>query len=137
MSIDIDYETGLLWQDTQHQEWIAFYDELKKAIQDKQDHQIFDKMISFLVMYVNHHFGLEQEYMNKYQYPENKFHTEEHRLYIMHLKDFHGKYREYSEDACLKMVEKMTNWIYSHILENDKKLGTFILEKERNWIAPN
>ncbi|MFH2091258.1 MAG: hemerythrin family protein [Pseudomonadota bacterium] len=135
MSIDFDYQTGLLWQDTQHEEWINSYIELKKAMEDKQDQALFEKLISFLVMYVNHHFNLEQEYMTHYDYPEKKFHMEDHRLYILRLKDFREKYRGYSETAALKIIEEMTNWIYSHILENDKKLGYFILEKERNWIV--
>ena len=132
MTIEIEYQTGLLWQDTQHQEWIACYHNLEQAINEKQDHALFDQMIAFLVMYVNHHFALEKKYMDKYDYPERDFHLEEHRLYILRLKDFRDKHREYTHDAALKLIEEMTNWIYSHILENDKKLGQFILKKEHS-----
>lgn len=133
MTLSIDYHTGLLWQDTQHEEWIACYEKLEQAIHEKQDHTMFEEMISFLVMYVNHHFSLENEYMIKYDYPDKRFHMEEHRLYVLRLKDFYKKHRDYSKEASLKLIEEMTNWVYSHIMENDKKLGQFILEKERSF----
>ena len=134
MDLDIQYQTGLLWQDTQHKEWVSLLSQLKEAAKDGRDRQLFYQAVSFLVMYVTHHFSLEEEYMKQYLYPEERFHKEEHRLYLLRLKDFREKHREYSEDACSKIVESMTNWLYSHILENDKKLGEFILKKEQPYL---
>ncbi len=72
----------------------------------------------------------EEAYMKQYQYPEERFHREEHRIYILRLKDFREKHREYAADVCTEIIENMTDWVYSHIMENDKKLGEFILAKE-------
>jgi len=130
LKLDLQFQTGLLWQDSQHKEWIWFLNELTKTQKSKQGQELFNQAVSFLVMYVHHHFGIEEEYMRRYAYPEEKFHGEEHRLYLLRLKDFRGKHREYSDEAVLKMVESMTEWLYSHIMENDKKLGKFILKKE-------
>ena len=137
MDLDIQYQTGLLWQDCQHKEWISLLDQLKEAANNVQDQQLFLEAISFLAMYVNHHFSLEEAYMKQYQYPEERFHREEHRIYILRLKDFREKHREYSTDGCTKIIENMTNWVYSHIMENDKKLGEFILRKEQPHLNPS
>ncbi len=131
MYLDIQYQTGLLWQDSQHREWISLLGQLEEAHKKRQDQPLFQQAVSFLVMYVNHHFSLEEEYMMRYLYPDERFHREEHRLYLIRLKDFREKNREYSEEACSKIIQSMTDWIYSHILENDKKLGEFILNKEQ------
>ena len=131
MDLDIQYQTGLLWQDCQHREWISLLGKLEEAQKDRQDQPLFYEAVSFLVMYVNHHFSVEEAYMKQYQYPEERFHREEHRIYILRLKDFREKNREYAIDACTKIVENMTDWVYSHIMENDKKLGEFILTKEQ------
>ena len=131
MDLDIQYQTGLLWQDCQHREWISLLGKLEEAQKDRQDQQLFYEAVSFLVMYVNHHFSVEEAYMKQYQYPEERFHREEHRIYILRFKDFREKNREYAIDACTKIVENMTDWVYSHIMENDKKLGEFILTKEQ------
>ncbi len=131
VDLDIQYQTGLLWQDSQHRQWILLLDQLKEAAKKGHDQHLFYQAVSFLVMYVNHHFSLEEEYMGRYLYPEERFHREEHRLYLIRLKDFRERHREYTEDACSIIVESMTDWLYSHILENDKKLGEFILTKEQ------
>jgi len=131
MSIDIQYQTGLLWQDSQHREWVLLLEHLKDAQKMNQTQQLFNEAISFLAMYVNHHFSLEEAYMKHYRYPEERFHKEEHRIYILRLKDFREKHREYSADDCSRISENMTDWVYSHIMENDKKLAKFILETEQ------
>ncbi len=131
MDLDIQYQTGLLWQDSQHRVWIQLLGQLKEAQKNRQDQEVYYQVVSFLVMYVNQHFSLEEEYMKQYLYPEERFHMEEHRLFILRLKDFREKHREYSEDSCSVIIDNMTDWIYAHILENDKKLGTFILAKEQ------
>ena len=137
MNLDLEFKTGLLWQDIQHNEWIALLNELENARKEKQDHLLFDKAVSFVVMYVTYHFSMEEEYMKRYEYPEKKFHQEEHRLYILRLKDFREKHREYSDEAISKTIASMTEWIYSHIMENDKKLGKFILDKEQPHFQTN
>jgi len=132
MSFDAKYETGVVWQDFQHKQLIDLFQKVKEARSNKKDENLCRYTVAFLAMYANHHFSLEEEYMRQYLYPEERFHREEHRIYLVRLKDFREKHREYSEDACSKIVESMTNWLYSHILENDKKLGEFILTKEQS-----
>lgn len=34
-------------------------------------------------------------------------------------------------------IDYQTGFLWQDTQHNDKKLGAFILEKERNWIAPN
>ncbi len=133
MALDAKYETGVVWQDFQHKQLIDLFEKIKAAKANQNDKNLYRYTLAFLAMYVNHHFALEKEYMDKYDYSERDFHLEEHRLYILRLKDFRDKHREYSHDAALKLIEEMTNWVYSHIMENDKKLGQFILEKEHGW----
>lgn len=131
MKLDIKFQTGVLWQDCQHREWISLLDKLETARAGELNERLFDQAVSTLVMYVNQHFALEEEYMRHYAYPEERFHKEEHRLCILRLKDFRKKYRNYSHEGFLKIIETMTEWMYSHILENDQKLGAFILQKEQ------
>ena len=131
MKLDVEYKTGVLWQDCQHREWISLLNKLETAKTNELNERLFDQAVSTLVMYVNQHFALEEEYMRQYAYPEERFHAEEHRLCILRLKDFREKHRTYSHEGFLKIMETMTEWMNSHILENDQKLGAFILKKEQ------
>lgn len=129
--MDVNYQTGLLWQDSQHEEWISLLSRLKNAGTTDKDPGLFHQILTFLVMYVKSHFSLEKAYMETYQYPEKRFHIEEHRLFTLRLKDFKEKYSEYGDDALVQMIDGMNEWVYSHILEDDKKLGRFILGLEQ------
>lgn len=129
--LDIKYRTGLLWQDCQHEDWISLLARLKKARSGEKDQKLFHQILSFLVMYVSSHFSLEKKYMEQYDYPERRFHLEEHRLFTLKLKDFRQKYTGLEEDGIIRLIDSISEWVYSHIQENDKKLGAFILKKEQ------
>lgn len=132
MTLDVKFHTGVLWQDTQHSEWINLLDKLETTRTENFDLGLFHQAVSFLVMYVNHHFKLEEVYMDKYDYSEKRFHKEEHRLYILRLKDFREKYKHPEDKACSRIIESMKEWVFSHIMENDQKLGKFIAQMEQN-----
>jgi len=131
MSLDKKYFTGVVWQDFQHKELMDHFIKLKKAKDDKQDKDAFRFSIAFLAMYVNHHFKLEEEYMEIYYYPEKESHKKEHREFIKTLKKFRLKHRECSEKATDELLEEIYQWILNHIFGDDKKLGTHILEAEK------
>ncbi len=129
--LDVKYKTGVIWQDCQHEDWISLLVRLREAKKRKNDRKLFHQILSFLVMYVSSHFSLEKLYMEEYGYPEKRFHLEEHRLFTLRLKDFRDKYTGYEEEAINRIIDSINEWVYSHIQENDKKLGAFILEKEQ------
>lgn len=131
MALDQKYFTGVVWQDFQHKELMDLFLKLKKARENKKDKDAFRFAIAFLSMYVNHHFKLEEEYMDIYYYPDRQAHQKEHKKYIKTLKDFRNTHTEYSEEAMDKLLAEVNHWILDHILGDDKKLGDHILEAEK------
>jgi len=130
MNTDITYETGVIWQDFQHKQLIDLFEKIKKARSDEKEKDLYPYTTAFLAMYVNHHFSLEEEYMAKYDYPDTLVHTWEHTAFLKELKAFRKEHREYAPEAVDDLLVRMEKWISSHILENDQKLGKFILSKE-------
>ncbi len=131
MVLDQKYVTGVVWQDFQHQELMTLIAKLRKARADKQDKDAFRFAIAFLAMYVNHHFKLEEEYMDIYYYPEKESHKKEHREYVKTLKEFRLKHQDYSEEAIDELMKKINQWILNHIFGDDKQLGLHILNAEK------
>ena len=86
MSLEQKYKTGVLWQDIQHQQLIDLLESFSEAETAGQDKYTYT--LAFLVMYVNHHFGLEEAYMEAYAYPGLAAHKVEHAAYIQQLKEF-------------------------------------------------
>ncbi len=131
MSLDQKYFTGVVWQDFQHKELMDLFVKMRKARADKQDKESFRFAIAFLSMYVNHHFKLEEEYMDIYYYPEKESHKKEHKGFIKTLKEFRLEHKDYSEEAIDELMKKINKWILNHIFGDDKKLGSHILAAEK------
>jgi len=131
MALDAKYETGVVWQDYQHKQLIDLFDKIKEARSNDNDKNMYRYTLAFLAMYVNHHFKLEEEYMEKYNYPDKSMHQKEHREFVKELKDFRVENMEYSKEGTDDLLKRMGEWILSHILENDQKLGEYILAFEK------
>lgn len=132
MELDVKYETGVLWQDYQHKQLIDLFGKIKTARSNHKEKNLYRYTIAFLVMYVNHHFKLEEEYMDKYGYPGKGDHHKEHQGFVKELKAFKSEHNDYSEEGIDDLIMRLANWIMNHILEDDQKLGQFILKKEQS-----
>ena len=135
MTLDAKYETGVVWQDFQHKQLIDLFEKIKEARSNHKDKNMYRYTIAFLAMYVNHHFKLEEEYMEKYNYPDKGVHQKEHREFVKELKEFRAENMEYSEAGTDDLLMRMGEWILSHILENDQKLGRYIMSFEKKNIT--
>jgi len=130
MLLDIRYETGVVWQDFQHKQLIDLFKKIQEAKSNKTDKNLYRYTLAFLAMYVNHHFKLEEAYMKKFNYPDQTRHLKEHRGFIKELKAFKEQNEEYSGAGSDDLLNRLGEWILSHILEDDQTLGAFILKKE-------
>ncbi|MFH2091259.1 MAG: hemerythrin family protein [Pseudomonadota bacterium] len=135
MILDEKYETGVLWQDFQHKQLIDLFGKVKEAKSNNTDGNLYRYTVAFLAMYVNHHFKLEENYMDKYKYPGKDKHFDEHRTFIKELKEFRAEHSEYSEECTDDLLIRMGDWILGHILRDDMLLGEFILAAEKKIIA--
>ena len=134
MGLDKKYETGVLWQDTQHQQLIELLEKLADSNAKEADPKMFTYATAFLAMYVNHHFSLEEKYMKVYGYPDQEFHLKEHQKLIGMIKQFRKEYPQFSQDGVKFLQETIAAWVQEHILDNDQKLGKFVLKEEKKRI---
>ncbi len=130
MKLDKKFQTGVDWQDFQHKQLIDLFEKVKKARENKKDANAFRYSVAFLVMYVHNHFSLEEAYMKKYDYPDKEYHMKQHKAYRQSMTEFRSSHQDYTEQAMDELIEKVYDWILNHILENDIKLGEFLLKHE-------
>lgn len=131
MGLGKKYNTGVVWQDFQHRQLMDLFFKVKEAKVKNTGQDVFKYSLAFLAMYVNHHFKLEEEYMDIYYYPDRNLHKKEHKDLIKKIKIFRKDYIDYDEQAIDKLLMTLNDWILNHILENDKKLGDYIISCEQ------
>ncbi len=131
MALEKKYNTGVVWQDFQHKELMELFFKVKEAKVKNKGADVFKYAVAFLAMYVNHHFRLEEEYMDIYFYKDTESHKKEHKELIKKLKVFRKQYKDYDDKAIDTLLVTLNNWILNHILGDDKKLGDYILSCEQ------
>ena len=129
--MDKKYNTGVVWQDFQHRELMNLLIRLKNARADQSEEDEFNFAVAFLSMYVNHHFRLEEKYMDLYDYPDREDHKKAHQTYTRTLRSFRSSHTTYSKEAMDALVSKIHSWVLNHILEDDQKLGAHIITAEK------
>lgn len=126
MALGEKYNTGVVWQDFQHRQLMDLFFKVKEAKATRSGDDVLRYSVAFLAMYVNHHFKLEEEYMDIYYYPDTDAHKKEHTQFIKKIKAFRKKHDEGDDKAIDQLLVTLNKWILDHILGNDKKLGAYI-----------
>ncbi|MCL1865255.1 MAG: bacteriohemerythrin [Spirochaetes bacterium] len=130
------YSVGIKVIDEQHMALIKLTNKLFASCMSgherSQADSIFLQVINEVVDYVGYHFSTEERIMEKINYPEYKAHKKEH---VSFVKEVLIKVEEFNfgrNNTALTFVYYLRDWILQHIAVNDKKLGSYILEKKRS-----
>lgn len=86
-----------------------------------------NKVIGFLVDYVEEHFHTEELYMAEIGYPALEPHREIHRRFIKNVTDFREELLKgnVSSDVAINVFFDTWDWLKKHILKEDKMYGEF------------
>lgn len=113
--------SDLIWQDTQHQMLFKLIDDIKVEPFDPT-------VITRLQLYAEHHFSLEETYMNELEYPEAAAHIKAHNRFreeLNHMVDSPLGMNKALQDSLSLFLSE---WLRLHVLGIDKNLEAFILE---------
>ena len=118
------YKTGHERIDRQHQQLFEFFNDLESIIQEGRGRSHLDFSLHFLGLYVQFHFGFEEDCMTKCRCPfaqRNKEAHEEFRIAFQAFKD-EVQVGGDSDAIMTKMYGFLEAWIDSHILAIDTHL---------------
>jgi hemerythrin len=130
-----DFVTGIEEIDDQHRKLIAKINDLIDSMgrgQERGKEAVLDTF-AFLEDYVYVHFKTEENYMSSSRYPEYKAHKGEHDELIMYLRSVKEKITKQQRTSYLGLQSDMAHtlytWLTSHIGNNDRKMGQYLLER--------
>ncbi len=127
-----DLNTGINWIDNQHKKLLERINILLNAIVKGKCITEIGTVISFLENYVVTHFGTEEKYMTKYNFPDYQAHKSKHSRFVGYVVGIKKRYVTHGATRQLSVqVEKeLWGWYKLHIAEEDKKFGDFIKTRE-------
>jgi hemerythrin-like metal-binding protein len=128
-----DLAVGVEKIDSQHKELFIRINDLVAAIKQSVCKYKIGDVVKFLDDYVVFHFGEEEEYMQKYSYPEYPQHKAEHTKFLKNfnrlkkkLPELEGGKKPGSYDLSVEVNQVVVDWIIEHIKKKDKKFGSYL-----------
>lgn len=112
--------SDLIWQDTQHQMLFVLIEQIKVVPFNRE-------ILVKLKFYAEHHFTLEETYMEELEYPGTSEHLKAHNRFREELESMMEI--EMSESLLLQnsLSDFLYKWLKLHVLGIDKKLEDYIL----------
>ncbi len=123
------YSVGKKTIDEQHKTLVALINELHAAMSIGKGKQVMSTVLQRLIDYTITHFSTEEKFMIKYSYPSYLPHRSEHRNFVDKVSDFQKGYNEGKLALSLEIMSFLKEWLVDHILNTDKKLGSFLQDK--------
>jgi len=124
---DDKYAIGVSVVDEQHKELLnlanALYDTCREGSTAAND--AFRKAASSIVEYVREHFSVEEELMDRFNYPEALAHKEEHKTFVIQFLEEVKAFEEGKPFVVHAFVRFLKDWILKHIAITDKRMGNF------------
>ncbi|MFN3678809.1 hemerythrin family protein [Thermosynechococcus sp.] len=123
-----ELKTGVAMIDAHHRELVEAVNDLAGAINRGEGRGAIQRLLAFLKYYAEWHFEKEEACAQQAQCPLAETNCQAHRQFLTLLKDFQSAYRQFPEDESLatRLHESLANWLVSHIMKIDKKIGEYL-----------
>ena len=124
--------TGVDTIDRQHAALITIINHLLASAQEGEGKNQLQNIIFFLNGYVETHFGEEEKYMQKYNYPEYEYHFQQHQYFRRFVNDLNNKIYMEKVDPMLhiKAIKVIKDWLINHVTKVDMLLADFLRNRE-------
>ena len=113
--------SDVIWQDTQHQVLFELIERIKEVPFDPD-------ILLRLKLYAEHHFVLEETYMEKLGYPHMDAHLRAHDRFREELEAMLETDPSMHESLQISLSDFLYKWLKLHVLGIDKQLEAFVLE---------
>jgi hemerythrin-like metal-binding protein len=106
--------------DNQHKYLIEIINDLRAAIEaDKNDKHLYI-IIKNLQNYSRIHFGTEEKYFERFNYPLSEEHIKQHKEFSEQINKFKSEFEKQTPQISYELLSYLIEWIYSHIATDDK-----------------
>jgi len=123
-----DLTVGIDEIDNQHKELFRAANKLFDAAKSGKDLKEIEGVFAFLEGYVLDHFGLEEEYMDKFHYSDSALHKAKHKDFLVEFLKLKSELKRTDAPNYLSLVIEgwLYKWLNNHFGNEDRALGKFL-----------
>jgi methyl-accepting chemotaxis protein/hemerythrin len=115
--------------DEQHKVLLSLINELHAAMRARKSDAVLISVVERLKEYTVKHFGQEEEYFDRYGYPESAQHKEAHRKLVQQVLEFEAGLKSGKAKVTMDIMRFLKDWLVGHIMGTDRKYGPFLNAK--------
>lgn len=125
------YSVGVGAIDRDHRLIIDLVNQLHEAQETAQTRDVVVSVLNILCEYVERHFAVEEDAMERGGYPHVDQHRREHRRLSQRVREMRQLYTEGEYEAVgPEMMMFLTHWLSSHILGADMRYRPWVEDGE-------
>lgn len=121
-----NYSVNVLELDKHHQRIMQMINSLNEAIIHNHSDDIIEQVLDNLVDYAVYHFGAEEDYFEKFNYPKTDEHVAEHESFIKKISGLKIDYLNHKKIDAIELLNFLQNWFLHHIQELDHEYSKFL-----------
>lgn len=126
MAFNDSHLVGVAEIDAQHRQLVRMVNDINDNISVNAEQPHIDRLFDGLMNFTIHHFQTEHRFMLEYHYPGTTAHDLEHGKLTAELRQIIQKM---GSEGDLLVLQKIKDWLVTHIRKSDKALGRFLNEK--------
>ncbi len=125
------YSVHIVEIDEQHKKLINLINEMYDAMQAGKGREIIDIVLDEFVDYTVFHFNTEERLLRQHGYPNYDDHKDMHDHIAKKARELKKTLDKRNKPSSIDVMLLMTNWLNTHILEEDRKYVPYIASKEQ------
>ncbi len=115
------FSVGISIIDEEHKKLIGILNKAIFAKEHNNNPKEIEEVLNELVNYASTHFATEEAYMVKFNYPEYKYHKEEHNNFSIKTNAYLDQVIGGDYHIANEILEHLKWWLTNHIQGTDKK----------------
>ncbi len=116
--------------DNDHKKLIQMINNFHNAMQEGRGDDVISKVLNNLFIYTREHFKREEDEMSRIKYPMIIEHRKKHEQLLKQVDDLQNDFNNGKMMHTTKVAKFLKDWLYNHILQNDKLLAEAISKAE-------
>ncbi len=124
---DLSVGVGII--DEQHKGLVDLINELNAAMRQRRSDSVLVGVLERLKQYTVKHFATEEEFFDKFGYPDSASHKKAHHELVQKVLDFEAELKSGRAKVTMEIMRFLKDWLVGHIMGTDKRYGPFLNSK--------
>ena len=124
------FNIGNTTVDQQHRSFMEIINEVYNSVFGSSTDGVRKDLVDSLKSYAAMHFRTEEDLMESVDYEDLERHREQHRYFESLVSELEAHHVTGEAEALKKTLPFLRDWLLGHILEQDKKLASYLTPNE-------